>query len=167
MAKTEITIRPFDVSHRQWAAKLLKQEWGSIEVVSRGRLHQVLELPGFVAIEDSSSLALGLTTYRYAEEECELVTINSLRPGEGIGSALLQAVKRRAQELGCRRLWLITTNDNVEALRFYQVRGFLLADLHRNALQVSRQLKPQIPRLGKNDIPLRDEIELEIKLHRD
>jgi N-acetylglutamate synthase-like GNAT family acetyltransferase len=93
--------------------------------------------------------------------ECELVTINSQQPGAGIGSSLLQAVKERAEGAGCRRLWLITTNDNLEALKFYQQKGFELVAVHRNALEVSRQLKPQIPETGRHGIPLRDEVELE------
>jgi GNAT superfamily N-acetyltransferase len=165
MVKSKLTILPFDESHRQWAGELLEREWGSTWVVSRGKLHQTLDLPGFVATEDDRSL--GLATYNIAGEECELVTINSLRQGLGVGQALLQAVKRTALDHGCRRLWLITTNDNVEALRFYQRQGFLLAALHRDALQVSRQLKPQIPQVGKHGIPLRDEIELEMILRPD
>jgi N-acetylglutamate synthase-like GNAT family acetyltransferase len=110
---------------------------------------------------------VGLVTYRLAEGECELVTINSQRPGAGIGSALLEAVKEAAQKGGCRRLWLITTNDNLEALRFYQLRGFALVAVHRNALEASRRLKPQIPKVGQHGIPLRDELELELVLGDD
>ncbi|MEW5718069.1 MAG: GNAT family N-acetyltransferase, partial [Chloroflexota bacterium] len=82
----------------------------------------------------------------------------------GIGSALIDAVKLRARQAGCKRLWLITTNDNLTALRFYQKRGFTLAALHRNALEESRKIKPEIPLVGEHGIPLRDEIELEMML---
>ena len=165
MERTEIDILSFDANHREWAGELLEREWGSTLVVSRGRLHQALELPGFVALVDG--LPLGLLTYRIEEDECELVTINSLRSGEGVGSALLQAVREVAQSAGCHRLWLITTNDNMEALQFYQTKGFLLVALHRNALQLSRKLKPQIPEVGQHGIPLRDELELEMILTTD
>ena len=66
---------------------------------------------------------------------------------------------------GCKQLWLITTNDNINALRFYQKRGFMLVAVHRNALELSRKLKPEIPMIGNDGIPLRDEIELEMILH--
>lgn len=56
------------------------------------------------------------------------------------------------------------TDDNLHALRFYQNRGFVLVAVYRNALEISRQLKPEIPLIGKNGIPLRDEIELEYTL---
>ena len=157
-----VAIRLFEAGDRPWAADLLNQAWGSNLVVSRGRLHDALLLPGFVALVDGHRA--GLVTYRLAKGECELVTINSLRPGAGIGSALLLAVREAAQRAGCRRLWLITTNDNLEALRFYQVKGFELVAVHRNALEASRRLKPQIPQVGQHGIPLRDEVELEMVL---
>lgn len=156
------TIRPFAVSDRAWATGILEESWGSTLVVSRGRLHDAVSLPGFVAVLDG--LPAGLVTYHLEGNECELVTINSQRPGAGIGSSLLQAVKERAKGAGCRRLWLITTNDNLVALKFYQQKGFELVAVHRNALEVSRQLKPQIPEIGRHDIPLRDEVELEYVL---
>ncbi len=62
------------------------------------------------------------------------------------------------------RLVVVTTNDNLNALRFYQKRGFILVQLRPNALARSRQLKPQIPLVGMDGIPLRDEIELEMDL---
>ena len=49
-------------------------------------------------------------------------------------------------------------------MRFYQKRGFVLVAVHRNALAESRRLKPEIPLIGIDDIPLRDEIELEMEL---
>jgi RimJ/RimL family protein N-acetyltransferase len=78
--------------------------------------------------------------------------------------ALIEAVKNTARAAKCKRLWLITTNDNLNALRFYQKRGFVLVAVHRNALEISRQLKPEIPLFGADGIPLRDEIELEMIL---
>jgi RimJ/RimL family protein N-acetyltransferase len=80
----------------------------------------------------------------------------------GVGTALIDEAKRIATQAGCRRLWLITTNDNVDALRFYQRRGFRLAKLHCGAVDDSRaRLKPEIPETGHHRIPLRDELELE------
>jgi ribosomal protein S18 acetylase RimI-like enzyme len=67
-------------------------------------------------------------------------------------------------QAGCRRVWLITTNDNLEALGFYQKRGFVLAALHRNAMAETRRFKPNIPLIGMGGIPLRDELELERKI---
>ena len=63
-----------------------------------------------------------------------------------------------------KRLVVITTNDNIGAIRFYQKRGFDMVKLYRGALERSRKLKPQIPLIGENEIPLRHEIEFERKL---
>jgi ribosomal protein S18 acetylase RimI-like enzyme len=88
--------------------------------------------------------------------------MKSLAEGIGVGSALVNAVKTIAASAKCRRLWLVTTNDNTYALRFYQKRGFQIVAAHRNALERSRKLKPEIPLEGVDGIPIRDEIELEI-----
>ena len=96
--------------------------------------------------------------------ECEVITLNSLRAEIGVGSSLLGAAREAARAASCRRIWLITTNDNLAALKFYQKRGWRLAAIHRDALEESRRLKPEIPRVGIDGIPLRDEIELEIPL---
>ena len=156
------TIRPVDKSDRNWVAQFLDQHWGSTRIVSRGQAYLAHLLPGFVAEQDDERV--GLITYRIDDDECEVVTINSLAEKAGIGSALIEAVKAAAAEEGCKRLWLITTNDNMDALRFYQKRGFQLVAVYPKALDESRKIKPEIPLFGKYGIPLRDEIELEIRL---
>ena len=155
-------IRPLSKDDRDWVAGFLEEQWGSTEMVTRGRIHSVDTLPGFVAVEDDRPV--GLVTYRIDGDECEIVSLNSLVEGAGVGSALLDAVKTLAVYVPCNRLWLITTNDNVWALRFFQKRGFRLVAVHRDALEESRKLKPEIPLTGIDGIPLRDEIELEMLL---
>jgi ribosomal protein S18 acetylase RimI-like enzyme len=157
-------IRPSNKGDRDWTARFLEEHWHSTKVVTRGRIHYTDELPGFVAVQEDEPV--GLVAYRIEGDECEIVTMNSMVQGVGIGSALLGAVKDIAATAKCKRLWLITTNDNVAALRFYQKRGFSLVAVHRNALEQSRRLKPEIPLVGINGIPLRDEIELELVLRR-
>ncbi|MCB0090708.1 MAG: GNAT family N-acetyltransferase, partial [Caldilineaceae bacterium] len=108
----------------------------------------------------------GLATYRLLDNVTgELTTLDSLHPGLGVGVALVQAVANAVRTQGCQRLVVVTTNDNLRALRFYQRHGFVLAALRVNALAASRMLKPQIPLVGLDGIPLRDEIELEMLLH--
>ena len=153
--------RPLDDADRGWAAAKLRELWGDI-VVSRGRVHDASELPGFVAEEGGAPV--GLLTYRVDGDDCEVVTIDAFPQGSGAGTALIEAAAGAARTAGCRRLWLITTNDNLRALRFYQRRGFRLAALHRGALDRSRELKPSIPEVGLDGIPLRDELELELDL---
>jgi len=155
-------IRPLNEGDKEWVASLMEEWWDGLEMVTRGRVHRVDELPGFVAmLEDKPT---GLVTYRIDGNECEIVTMNSLVEGRGIGSALIDAAKNIATSAGCKRLWVGTTNDNTAALRFYQKRGFLLAAIHRDAVEESRKLKPEIPYIGNDGIPIRDEIELEMVL---
>ncbi len=155
-------IQPLDLAHRQQAAERITHLWGSEIVVVHGQRFRPAELPGLVAVSEGEWL--GLLTYHIDGDACEIVTLDSSRPNCGIGTALIQAVKQAAQQAGCRRLWLITTNDNTAALRFYQKRGFSLAALHPNAVARSRQIKPEIPLTGHDGIPIRDEIELEMIL---
>lgn len=146
---------------RGWVESTLRERWGSTRIASRGRLHDAALLPGFVA--ELGGERAGLLTYRLDGDELEVVTLDSLVEGRGIGSRLLEAATEVARADGCRRVWLITTNDNLRALRFYQRRGFELAALHRGALTESRRLKPSIPLVGHDGIPLRDELELEYR----
>lgn len=158
------TIRPLIPADRNWVAHFMDTHWGSTKIVSRGQVHYGHLLDGFVAeLSDAPDDAppIGLITYRPEGKDCEIVTIDSLQPGLGVGTALVNAVRAAARELGCERVWVITTNDNLNALRFYQKRGFRLVAVYADALAASRKLKPQIPLVGKNGIPLRDEIELE------
>ncbi len=153
-----IEIIPLDERYRDWARVLLAESWAGPMIVSRGRLHDASRLPGLVAIYQGRPA--GLATYRIEGDSCELVTLESQLPGLGIGSALLTGVKEIAAATNCLRLWLITTNDNTAGLRFYQRQGFVLVALHRGALSESRKLKPQIPQVGLDGIPLLDELEL-------
>ena len=160
-------LRPLKPEDRNWVAHFMDEHWGSTKIVSRGRAYYGHLLPGYAAEMDDApddAPAAGLITYNIEGDQCEIVTMNSLEQGIGIGTALLEMVKQTAIEAECRRLWVITTNDNLEALQFYQKRGLVLAALYPNALAETRKMKPQIPLVGKHDIPLRDEIELEMKL---
>lgn len=162
------TIRELTANDRNWVAHFLDEHWGSTKIVSRGQAYYGHLLPGFVAeMNDAPEDAppAGLITYRVDGINCEIMTANSTQPDTGIGTALIEAVKVAAREAGCKRLWLIITNDNLHALRFYQKRGFRLVAVHAGALIEARKLKPQIPLVGLHGIPLYDEIELELNLN--
>ena len=159
----DITIRPINADDQKWVTQFILEHSGSAMVVSRGVIHNPQNLPGFVALYKGEKV--GLVTYNIVDERCEIVTLNSTYPSFGIGTSLINAVRKVATKSGCKWLWLITTNDNMHALRFYQKRGFMLVAVHRNALELSRKLKPEIPLIGNDGIPLRDEIELEMMLN--
>lgn len=156
------TVLPLKSEDRAWADALIEEHWGSTRVISRKKAYDISTLPGFVA--DVEGKKAGLATYRFDGDECELMTLNSLIEDAGVGTALVEAVRKAAIDNGCTRLWLITTNDNMRALGFYQKRGFSLVAVHSGAIEYSRKLKPQIPMIGMHGIPLRDELELEVLL---
>jgi ribosomal protein S18 acetylase RimI-like enzyme len=158
----EVRIRPATAEDRAWIEEHLNRSWGSATVVTRGVAHDASQLPAFVAIEGEQ--IVGLATFRFDGRECELVTLDALRPRRGIGSALLGAVAEQAANRGCRRLWLITTNDNLDAIRFYQRRGLRLIAVHRGAVDDARRIKPSIPLIGEHGIPIHDELEFELDL---
>jgi GNAT superfamily N-acetyltransferase len=156
------SIRPIGGEDSAWITALMVDHWGAEIVVSRGVAYTGTDLPGFIA--EANGERVGLLTLNIAGEDCEIVTIDSLREGMGIGSALIDAARQIALETGCRRLWFITTNDNLHMIGFSQKRGFELAAVHRGAIAASRKIKPQIPEIGIDGIPIRDEVELEMRL---
>ena len=139
-----------------------KKNWGDEFVVAHGVIYYPDRLDGFIAHDGDEWI--GEITYTLSENECEIVSLDSARQGMGVGTMLIQKVVEEAREKDCRRIFLITTNDNLNALGFYQKRGFELVAVHRGAINESRKLKPGISLIGANNIPLRDEIELEMLL---
>ena len=139
-----------------------KENWGDEFVVAHGVVYYPDTLDGFIALD--SNEWVGEITYAFSGSDCEIVSLDSLREGQGIGTKLIQAVFDEARKQNCRRVFVITTNDNLNALGFYQKRGFELVKINRGAMIETRKLKPGIPLIGANNIPLRDEIELELSL---
>ena len=162
MVRGELEARPARDDERVLIEQHVAERWG-LPVVSRGRVHDVAAMPALVCAEKDE--LLGFATYDPREDgACELVTLLALRPRAGVGSALVKGVAAEARRLGCRRLWLVTTNDNLDALRFYQRRGLRIAAVHPGAMDEVRPLKPGLPATGNHGIPLRDLIELELDL---
>lgn len=157
-----ISIRDINPSDREWVRSFLSQHFGSTKVVSRQVLHQADELPGFIGVYHGEPSAL--LTYSLRNGELEVVSLHAAIAGLGLGSRLLAAARERAQDLRCRRLWLITTNDNETAIEFYKRRGMRLAAIHRGAIAESRKLKPEISLRGIGGRPIEDEIEFELPL---
>ena len=161
---SDFSIRAIDSGDRDWIAGFITERWGADFVVAHREVYYCKNLPGFIAVQGQERI--GLVTYTIVDTDCEVVSLDSLRPRIGVGTALIDAVKAAALEAHCKRLWLVTTNDNMNALRFYQKRRFALITIHRGAVDFARRLK-SIPLIGADDIPLRDEIELEMILDND
>lgn len=164
MTNFEFTIQPVRSENRSWVREWIVRQWGAETVVVHDQIYYPAELPGFVAVKDDKPV--GLITYSIEGRDCEVVTLDSLCTCKGVGTRLIAAVEELARQVDCRRLWLITTNDNLNALGFYQKRGFRLLEIYPGAVDRARKRKPQIPLLGENKIPIHDEIELEKRLEK-
>jgi ribosomal protein S18 acetylase RimI-like enzyme len=154
------TLRRLVASDLPRLRQFWTEHWGGEEMISRGNIYRPEQLDGFVVEDDGEWI--GLLTFFIKDGECEVTSLDSLREGQGIGSRLIEQASQEARDRGCHRLFLITTNDNLNALGFYQKRGFEIVTIYRGAVNRSRKIKPGIPLVGYNNIPLRDEIELEI-----
>jgi len=156
-------ILPINDTLRTHIQPILEATWGSPLLAINGKLWDSRTLAGYAAVQDTE--ILGYLLYEFHPSECEIMALQSVAQNRGIASALIARVKQTAQEQGASRLIVQTSNDNIHAIRFYQRRGFTIRAIRLNALEISRQLKPSIPLIGKEGIPLRDEIEfvMEIK----
>jgi GNAT superfamily N-acetyltransferase len=157
-----VSVRPVEDPDRDWLRETLAQ-LGQLRILSRGRLTEnVARLQGFVAEREGAKVGYALT--RIVGDELEVVALQALNQWEGIGTALLDAAADEARQAGCARAWLITTNDNLDAVRFYQRRGWDLIALHRGAVTAGRHLKPEISEVGDYGLPIRHELEFELLL---
>lgn len=155
-------VRQVRDEDRDWVRELIRERWGDETVVGHGVVYEPAELDGFIAMEGKEPV--GLATYQIERNACEIVTIDALVEGRGVGSSLVEAVHERAHRAGCARLWLVTTNDNERALLFFDKLGFRVVAVREGAVSESRKLKPSIPLIGRGGVPITDEIELERRL---
>ncbi len=155
-------VRPVRDEDRDWIRDVIQERQAGDFVVGHGVVSHPAELDGFVAMEGAD--VVGVTTYRIEGDACEIVTIDALVEGRGVGSTLVEAVHERAHRAGCARLWLVTTNDNERAQAFYDKLGFRVVAVREGAVDEARKLKPSIPLIGAGGVPITDELEFERRL---
>jgi len=127
-------------------------------MISKGKTHHFQDLDVVIAWADG--VRVGAATYNLETDGCELMSINASVEGLGVGSALIATVEQVAKMAGVGHIWLITSNDNLDALRFYQRRGYRITAVYPSAIDEARKLKPTIPQVGFYEIPIHDELEL-------
>jgi GNAT superfamily N-acetyltransferase len=157
-----LEIVPLTADDRQWVREFIATHWGSPEIVVHDTRYLPEELPGCKAVLDGNPI--GLITWAISGKECEIVSLDSLLPEQGIGAALLTAAEDAAQAAGCQQITLVTTNDNLLAHRFYTKRGYRFTRLDKGAVNKSRKVKPQIPLVNEYGLPIRDEVTFTRKL---
>jgi ribosomal protein S18 acetylase RimI-like enzyme len=155
----EIKTRTISTDDARWLKSVFKRRWGGDFMVSRGKIHKPESLDGFIA--EVYGKNKGAITYKITGKQMEIVSLDSFLRRKGIGAALLGKAVDLARKKRLKRVWLVTTNDNLGALKFYQKRGFTIARIYPDAVRFARKVKPSIPLIGREGIPLRDEIELE------
>ncbi len=163
MNEVDLKISKINDADKTLVHKFISDSWGSPFSVSRGKIFDTTILPGFICKKNDE--IIGLLTYNIKDDECEIVTLDSKINVIGLGTKLISKVIDKARENNCKRVWLITSNDNSNAIRFYQKRGFEWVGFYKDAMKKSRKLKPEIPELGNDNIPIKHEIEFEYKLY--
>ncbi|WPK10776.1 GNAT family N-acetyltransferase [Lysinibacillus louembei] len=148
--------------NRSRVIDFFQEHWGSPEMVISSGVYDCSNLDGFIFEENNR--ILGLVTYVFHEKEVEVISLDSIVEGKGIGSCLMKEVEHFVQQQGIATISLVTTNDNLNALKFYQKRGYKLDAIFPNAVKQARKIKPSIPLVGYNGIPITDEIRLVKKL---
>ena len=155
-------IKELEQKYRNQVYKFMKNEWGDLTIISLGKIYYAEKLNGFVALNQEK--VVGFVLYHVENNECEIIALYSDIENNGIGTALIKTMKDFAVKNNFKRLFLITTNDNVRAISFYQKNEFSIATIHVDTIKNSRKLKPQIPLYADNGLPIRDELEFEFKL---
>jgi GNAT superfamily N-acetyltransferase len=166
-----LRVRAGEAADREWITDTLTASWGGTMVVAHGVVYDASTLPALIAELDGETAEepgqperVGLLTYDITAQGLEVVSIDAPVRHAGAGSALLAAAAATARAAGAGRMWLVTTNDNLDALRFYQRRGMRIVGVASGAVDESRRLKPSIPPVGEYGIPLHDELTLELVL---
>lgn len=159
-----VRICEIDQSDRRAVDEFIAERWFTLQMVVHGESIDLAGAEGVYALEGGE--IVGLVTYRVRGEEMELLSLDSSLDGRGVGTTLLCEAARVAEAKGCVRLAVATTNDNVAALGFYQKRGFDIVRIRRDAVDAARRIKPEIPLVAENGIPVRHEIDLEMPLER-
>jgi GNAT superfamily N-acetyltransferase len=151
-----VTIRPITEEDHEAVRNLLTDRWAGPEILLDDEMVDASKLPGFLALDEGD--LVGLVTLIKRPDEWEILTLDSLSRWGGTGTLLLNAVIDQARENGLKRLFVRTSNDNLDAFRFYQRRGFRLERIVQGVIDKERELKPDLPLRGDYGIEIHDEV---------
>lgn len=155
-------FRKLTPDDRNSVADFVTRHWGKEYIVVHKEIYYPAHFEGYLAEENNKTI--GLITYLIKNECCEIISLNSIIEHKGIGRSLLKLVVDEAFQNKCKNVWLITTNDNIRAIEFYQKYGFRLTKVYPYAVDESRKIKPEIPLIADNGNPIRDELEFVLEL---
>ncbi len=152
-----------ELASTEFIAQQWDKHWGGAPAVSVDREYMPADVEGFVW-RTTDGRNLGLVTWAVDGHEAEIVSLHALEPGRGIGTRLMDVAEEKLRHRGVKTVRVVTTNDNPRALAFYVRRGYRLVRLHLDAMDLVRQVKPRVPLVGNDGIPLRDMLELQREL---
>jgi len=144
-------------------SKLLEfftEHWGSPKMVISSGVYECDLLPGYVCLSDDQEI-IGLVTFVDRGNEREIISLDSIVENKGIGSNLMELAETDAKQANIDKITLVTSNDNIHAIKFYQKRGYRIVHVLRDAIDQARKIKPSIPLIGYHGIPIKDELVLE------
>ena len=152
-------IRELAPNEQSQAVALLDAELGGRLQARLDEVHDVLSMPAIGAA--AHERLVGIACSRWSGIGSSSPRWPSLvLTGWAVSAASWSKPCRAGIAQGASELWLVTTNDNLDALRLYQRHGFHLDRVHPGAVDRARRQKPSIPALGEFGIPLRDELVL-------
>ncbi|HEY5640249.1 MAG TPA: GNAT family N-acetyltransferase [Dehalococcoidia bacterium] len=148
----------FEAADAAFIEEQWRRLWG-LPVVSLERQYEPADVEGLVYRDDEGA-PQGLVTWHVDGDSAEIVTVDAFEQGRRIGGRLLTGAEEALRRQGVRRATIMTTNDNLRAIAFYVRHGYRLVAVHLDAMDRVRQIKPEVPEVGHDGLPLRDAIEL-------
>ncbi len=158
--KDMISIKPIGDVDRIWLPVWISQRWRTETLVFRGEKNIPAELPGFIAL--MHKMPVGVITYRVKDNVCQIISLDTVVHGKGIGIALLEKVLEVMRNQNIHQIKMLTTNDNVKRMEFLEQNGFKKVKVFEDeVVKYSRKVKPEIQPFGYENLPIRDEIEFQ------
>ena len=155
-------VKDIVLEERKKINNFILKRWLSLRMILRGKIVDLKNIDGFY-IEDKNNI-IAVITYRIVGFSLEIISLDSVYENKRIGSLLINKIKAFANECNLKNIIVITRNDNLRALGFYQKKGFILNKVFFDSIKQACKLKPEIPIKNKNGILIRDEIELKLSL---
>lgn len=150
---------------RPFVNNYVAEFWGSLLVVTKGKVYNLSRIDGYVALIDDD--IKGVLTYDIDGKTCNIISLNSLDKNIGIGTALIEKMETMAKKFNCKKISIVATNDNTNAMRFFQKRGYCMYCVHKNTVERTRRIKPNLPKTGFDNIPVYCELEFIKKLEKE
>lgn len=134
----------------------IKTNWGSTSIVYSGMVYDLNTLKG-IALKNND-IIVSILFYQVINKELNIILLESFVKRKGFGRIILQKIKEISKGNKYKRIIVTTTNDNIDAIKFYQLNEFDIIEVKFNAVDLSRKIKPEIPSVGNYGIKIKHEL---------